>query len=160
MTVYRKVADPRYTDLSIDPSDRPVGTNQAGNSFRPDLLNYSNQGIADVISPRAWLSSRSGLSSRNGLRDNLRKITVPVLIIAGTSDMGNTPEEKRKDFDSVAGADKKLVFIPNADHGYRPMMRGQNLSHVPLDTTRGQALEAIAKWVVEHVEGLSAEKGK
>ncbi|MBI4482462.1 MAG: alpha/beta fold hydrolase [Acidobacteria bacterium] len=150
LTVYRKVAEPKYTDLSIDPSDRPVGTNQAGNSFRPDLLNYSNQGVGLVISPRAWLSSRSGLSARTDLRKNLKKVTIPLLIIAGSADMGNTPEAKRKDLESAAGSDKQLVLIPDADHGYMPLKRDADLRHLRPEHTRGPALQALSKWIKDH----------
>ena len=150
MTIYRRVAEPKYTDLSIDPSDRPVGTNQGGNSLRPDLLNYSYRGIGLVISPRAWLSSRSGLSANTSLHNNLKKVTIPLLVIAGTSDMGNTPEAKRKDLSLAASTDKELVLITNADHGYLPRKRDTDLSHLPPEVTRGPTIQALAKWIKEH----------
>ena len=162
MTVYRKVADPKSTNLSIDPSDRPVGTNQGGASirFRPDLLNYSNEGVGDVISPRAWLSSRSGLTANTATRKNLAKVTIPVLVIAGSSDLGNTPEEKRKDLAAAGSSDKQLVFIPKADHGYLPLSRDTDLSHLPPETTRGPAIEELAKWIRDRFVGAAANSAQ
>lgn len=150
MIVYRKVAEPKYTDMSIDPSDRPVGTNQGGNSLRPDLLNYNYRGIGLPITPRAWLSSRSGLSANTDLRKNMKKVTIPLLVIAGTSDLGNTPNAKRADLASATSTDKQIVFIPNADHGYRPRKRDVDMSNVPIETTRRPTLEALATWIKDH----------
>ncbi len=150
MIVYRKVAEPKYTDMSIDPSDRPVGTNQGGNSLRPDLLNYNYRGIGLAITPRSWLSSRSGLSANTDLRKNMKKVTIPLLVIAGTSDLGNTPNAKRADLASAASTDKQIVLIPNADHGYRPRKRDVDMSQVPIETTRRPTLEALATWIKDH----------
>ena len=60
MFIYRTQANPNYLDLSIDPSERAVGSIF---SPRPDLANYLAFGLAHVVTPDAWLSTWSGMSS-------------------------------------------------------------------------------------------------
>ena len=44
MLIHRTEANPGYTDLSIDPSDRAYGSIQGG---RPDIQNYGSSGFAN-----------------------------------------------------------------------------------------------------------------
>src|SRR5262249_19343111 len=65
LLIYRTLADPRYLDLTLDPSQR-----RAGSIFSygrdPMVANYG-EGLARVMSARGWLSTWSGLSTNAGL---------------------------------------------------------------------------------------------
>ncbi|HYA35682.1 MAG TPA: hypothetical protein VEF03_08675, partial [Candidatus Binataceae bacterium] len=74
MVVYRTQANPNYLDLSLDPSERAVGSII---SPRPDLANYVVFGLGRVMTPDAWLSTWSGLSTYARVSENLPKVTVP-----------------------------------------------------------------------------------
>jgi hypothetical protein len=72
MIIYRTQANPNYLDLTLDPSERAVGSIF---SPRPDLFNYHPFGLAHVATPEAWLSIWSVLSSRANLIRNLPVVT-------------------------------------------------------------------------------------
>jgi hypothetical protein len=67
MLVYRTLANPNYQDLSLEPSERVLGSIFAA---RPDLFNYHAFGLSHVVTPDAWLSTWSGLSSYANLERN------------------------------------------------------------------------------------------
>lgn len=117
MVLYRTEADLAYTDLSIDPSDRIVGSNY---TLRPDLRNYSPEARLRQIRPDAYLSTMSGTSSRARLHDNIRKVTVPTLVLGGTADRGIHPAEQKTTLASSGAKDKTIVWIEGADHGFGP----------------------------------------
>jgi pimeloyl-ACP methyl ester carboxylesterase len=129
MVLRRVQADLHWTDMSYDPSDRIVRST-GPYQLRPDLANYSIFREPYIQSPRAFLSSRSSISSNSNMWNsvdgkirplNLRKITVPLLVIVGTADEQVAGLERHKTHFEVAGsADKSAVWIVGADHGYRP----------------------------------------
>ncbi len=118
MVIYGTEAEPRYMDLSLDPSDRLLGSNTAGD--RPDLRNRAPRGAARVLTPRAYLSVRSGISSNADVLKNIAKVSVPTLVICGTADRGIYLSITRAIHAASGAKDKKMVFIEGADHGYRP----------------------------------------
>lgn len=139
MMIYRTEADLRYTDLSIDPSDRVVGSNY---TFRPDLRNYSEEARLRYIAPRSYLSTMSPISSRARLWDNIAKVTVPTLVIGGTADRGIFPSHIKKTFEASAARDKKLVWVEGADHGFNPS--GPKAGK---GDQRQRTIEAIISWL-------------
>jgi pimeloyl-ACP methyl ester carboxylesterase len=114
--IYRTWADLRYTDLTLDPSDRIVGNN-AGTE--PWVANYEDAGPW-VMTPRAFLSSRSDVSTNAVTRKNLAKVTVPVIIIQGTAQRAIYPEDTKAIFASIASTDKELVWVEGGDVSFRP----------------------------------------
>jgi hypothetical protein len=54
MAIHRTEAHPAYTDLSILPSERAIGSFF---SPRPDVFNYLEAGFGKILTPRAWLST-------------------------------------------------------------------------------------------------------
>jgi pimeloyl-ACP methyl ester carboxylesterase len=112
LQIFRTDANPSTLDLSIDPSDRSLGSI---NSLRPDLTNYVDNGFARILTPRAWLSLWSGLSSRALVLENLPKVVVPTLIVGFTGDNAILPSTGRTMLDRSSAADKKLHYV-RADH--------------------------------------------
>ncbi|MDB5483947.1 MAG: Alpha/beta hydrolase [Caulobacteraceae bacterium] len=117
MEVHRTEANPAYTDPSITPSARAIG------SFftpRPDVLNYSEAGFGKYQTPRAWLSTWSGKSSRASTLDCVKAIKEPTLVIAYTGDNAVMP----CDTDAIhraSPADDKTIHKVAGDHlGYGP----------------------------------------
>lgn len=140
MVIYRVMAIPKYTDLSIDPSDRLVGSNV---TFRPDLGNYSEYFHPNAITPEAFLSAESTASNVR-LLENLAEITEPTLVICGTADRSEYPSEQKAIFEAAATKDKKLVWIEGADHGYNPSGPKAGKGN-----QREQMLTAVIQWLNE-----------
>jgi pimeloyl-ACP methyl ester carboxylesterase len=88
--VHRTAADPRFVDLSLDPSDREVGT-----YWGPDVraANYAPLGLARFATCRSWLSQWSLDDSEAAAEPNLARCRVPVLLIQGTADQGIFPSD-------------------------------------------------------------------
>ena len=100
MVVYRTQANPSYLDLSIDPSERAVGSII---SPRPDLVNYSPFGLGRIVTPDAWLSTWSGLSSYAKMASNLPQVTVPTLVVGANGDQDIFNSDVRGEFESFGG---------------------------------------------------------
>jgi hypothetical protein len=116
MTVYRKEANPKYTDLTLDPNDRIVGSNRGA---RPDLQNYEGGFHPQPVRPRAFLSSES-TASHVYMLENIKAVTVPILVMCGSADLNEWPQEQRMTFDCVTAEDKQIVWIEGANHPYLP----------------------------------------
>jgi hypothetical protein len=135
MVIYRTLANPAFCDLSLDPSDRDLGS-----IFhpRPDIGNYTAQGLARLQTPEAWLSTWSGLSSHASLVDNLSCCTAPTLVLQASADCDIYYADAQAIFTAAAAADKMLVTVEGATHwltprrgwqGGHPRQRLQRLLH-------------------------------
>jgi pimeloyl-ACP methyl ester carboxylesterase len=144
MIIYRTRAELHYFDLSLDPSDREPGhmTGPVVNGHRrSDLRNYQYEDVLSTgITAREFLSTLS-LVSHAKMWENLKKISVPVLVTNSSADSGILPEEAKKTFESVASKDKEKVFIIGGEHGYEP-----NGPKKGKGDQREQLLDAITKW--------------
>lgn len=80
--VFRTAADPRFVDLSLDPSDRKAGTTRG--SAR--AANYGVMHTGRICSLRSWLSQWSVRLSRAGGPRNLERTSVPVLSVTYSAD--------------------------------------------------------------------------
>ncbi len=116
MIVYRTQANPNYCDLSIDPSERVVGSII---SPRPDLANYSAFGLGRIVTPDAWLSTWSGLSSYARTAANLPKVAVPTLVVGANADQDIFLSDVRAEYDASGASDKSIAFIEGAEHFMR-----------------------------------------
>ena len=112
LVIYRTLADPRYLDLLIDPSDRPLGSIF---SLGQDPIkgNYG-EGIARVMSARGWLSTWSGLASHADLERSVASVEVPLLQVHASADEEIYPREAIAVFDAAAAKDKSRVEIAGA----------------------------------------------
>jgi pimeloyl-ACP methyl ester carboxylesterase len=139
LQIFRTDANPSTLDLSMEPSDRSLGSI---NSLRPDLTNYMDNGFARILTPRAWLSLWSGLSSRAVVLENLPKVVVPTLIVGFTGDNAILPSAGRAMFERSPAADKTLHYV-KADHfGFR-------LPAHPDSGGRQEAGAIVATWLRE-----------
>lgn len=115
MTVYRTEADPRYTDLSLDPSGRDYGSIFG---YRPDLINYGPFGFARIVTPEAWLSTWSGLSSRASIPANGARVDVPALVVEYSCDNSCFTSDATLIYDSLATPKKAFTSVPGDHYGF------------------------------------------
>ncbi|HTT76742.1 MAG TPA: hypothetical protein VMF50_12285 [Candidatus Binataceae bacterium] len=141
MIVYRTQANPHYTDLSLDPSERLVGSILGG---RPDLANYHVFGLGRVVTPEAWLSTWSGLSSYARLDRNLPKVTVPTLVVGAMGDQDIFLSDVRTEYEQSGAADKRLEFIEGADHFMRAGGTRRNMGD-----PRPRLMKILTEWTRE-----------
>ena len=141
MVVYRTQANPSYLDLSIDPSERAVGSII---SPRPDLANYSAFGLGRIVTPDAWLSTWSGLSSHAQMAVNLPKVTVPTLVVGANGDQDIFNADVRAEFDASGARDKSIAFVEGADHFMRT---GGTKAH--LGDPRPRLMRVLTEWAGE-----------
>jgi hypothetical protein len=137
MSVYRTDANPTVTDLSLSPSSRTYGSLMA---VRPDLANYTDQGFAKYLTPRAWLSLWSGLSSRASLLDNLPSVTVPTLVVCYTGDNAIYPVHAQSIIGTSLASDKSIVYV-DGDHFGFPLPSAAEQD--PRDT----AMSHVVEWL-------------
>lgn len=114
-TVQGTMADPRFLDPAIDPSDRPPGTCYLGH---PVVVNDGPVGLARFTTARSWLSQWSLDETRADGLGNASRVTCPVLVVNNTADLACTPSHARRLFDALGSADKRHVDIVGADHYY------------------------------------------
>jgi hypothetical protein len=130
LTVYRTDADPRFVDLSLDPSRRTIGSLWG---VRPDWINYGAVGFGRVVSPEAWLSTWSGLSSRASIERTGPGMTLPALVVSYSGDHGIFPS----DTDLIATA----IAAPRVDRVEI------DSDHYGLPSGRDDAVAAVADWI-------------
>lgn len=130
MVVYRTDADPRFVDLTLDPSRRTVGSLWG---VRPDWINYGAVGFGRLVTPEAWLSTWSGLSSRATIERTGPGMTLPALVVSYAGDHCAFP------------ADNDLIA---ASLGARRVERVEiNADHYGFPSGRDDAVAAIADWI-------------
>jgi pimeloyl-ACP methyl ester carboxylesterase len=144
MIVYRTQANPNYCDLSLDLSERSVGSII---SPRPDLANYTAFGLGRIATPDAWLSTWSGHSSYARTAANLPKVTVPTLIVGAGGDQDIFPSDVRAEHEASGAADKTLAFIEGADHFMRTGGIKANLGD-----PRPRLMKLLTEWTRERFE--------
>ncbi|MFB7719078.1 alpha/beta hydrolase [Nocardia sp. NPDC056100] len=114
LTVYRTDADLRFTDLALDPNDRPYGSLFGR---RPDLTDYGLVGFGRISTPDAWLSTWSGLSSNAEFLRCAPGVTTPTLFIELTGDQACFPEDAKAMVDALGARDKTYLRVPGTHFG-------------------------------------------
>ncbi|KAL9563861.1 hypothetical protein ACKAV7_011896 [Fusarium commune] len=107
--IHRTMADLRFTDAAIDPSDRPVPSCYFGDPAQ------ANRGIGlagRTSTLRTWLSLWSLEDSKIKFEVFAAKWKIPTVVIQGTADVGVFNSDARNIFDSLVTEDKELHFIP------------------------------------------------
>jgi hypothetical protein len=130
--VYRTDADPRFVDLSLDPSRRDYGSLWG---VRPDWINYGAVGFGRVASPEAWLSTWSGLASQAEIAHTGPRMTLPALLVSYDADNCIFPSDNELVARSLGTRDLSRVEIPGDHYGF------------PAETGREGATSAIATWL-------------
>jgi pimeloyl-ACP methyl ester carboxylesterase len=114
-TVQGTMADPRWLDPAIDPSDRRPHECYLGD---PRIVNDGPVGLARFTTARSWLSQWSLDDSRADGLGNIGRVTCPLLVISNSADLACTPSHAQRLFDAAGSTDKQLVTIKGADHYY------------------------------------------
>jgi hypothetical protein len=134
--VWRTDADLRCLDLSLDPSDRKLGSLWGSDPYGS---NYGALGFGRICSPESWLSTWSGLSSNAGLLRTAPALKAPTLVIEYTGDQACFPSDVQAIFKTL-GADDKLHLRLRGDHHGRPL----SASEPPGRLAAGSA---IGRWL-------------
>ena len=110
--VHGTTADPRFLDVTIDPSDRKPGTlwgpTEVANLMPASLGHYS--------SLRSWLSQWSLDESNCDGAFHLGRISVPALIVYGTADQVVFTSYATEMYDAIKHDDKTLVPVEGGTH--------------------------------------------
>lgn len=114
ITIWRTDADPHCFDLSMDPSDRKVGTLWGRD---PMVSNYGSVGFARLCSPESWLSTWSGITSKAALHLTAPSIGQPALLVEYTGDVSTFPATIKGIFGAIATSDKTHLRIRGDHHG-------------------------------------------
>lgn len=139
LTTYRTDADPRYTDLSIDPNDRHYGSLFGR---RPDLINYGLVGFGRLTTPDAWLSTWSVISTNADFVRCAPGITVPTLFCEFTGDQAAFPSDSARMVQALGAADIIHRRV-RGQHFGQPVEPGE-------PTGYSAAAEHIHEWLAGH----------
>lgn len=133
--VHGTTADPRFVDVTIDPSDRTPGT-----MWGPtEVANLMPASLGHYSSLRSWLSQWSVDETNCNGPLHLGRISVPALIMYGTADQVCFPSYARQMFDAVNHADKRLTPVPGGLH----YLSGQ-------PDLMGFVADSVLSWLTEH----------
>jgi pimeloyl-ACP methyl ester carboxylesterase len=128
------MADLRFLDSSLDPSDRVVGTTPWGVPF---TANYLPAGISRCSTVRSWVNQ---WSFDDTLADSLRwlpGITAPIGVLSPTGDPLVLPHMGQQMYDAaVRSKDRQIWSIKGANHYFE----GQ-------PDLLDEALDALCDWV-------------
>jgi pimeloyl-ACP methyl ester carboxylesterase len=113
--VHGTMADPRWLDPTIDPSDRQPGWCFLGD---PKVVNDGPVGLARFSTLRSWLSQWSLDDARADGPRCLADITQPVLVIGNTADDACTPSHTHRLFEAVGHDRRRLYEVAGATHYY------------------------------------------
>lgn len=112
---HRTLADPRYLDGTIEPSDRRTGWCYMGN---PETVNSGPVGLARFSTLRSWLSQWSIDDSRADAVAAAQVVQVPLLVIENSADDAAPASHPREVFDASRSPDKSYHIIKGATHYY------------------------------------------
>jgi pimeloyl-ACP methyl ester carboxylesterase len=137
------MADPRFVDPSLDPSDRRPGWCMLGD---PEVANDGPVGLARFSTLRSWLSQWSYDDSHaDGLRCAAR-IGVPLLVIENSADDACTPSHAARLMEAARQVPQTHHVVKGAGHYYS----GQN-------DKAAEAAARLVTWLRENFPGSVAE---
>jgi pimeloyl-ACP methyl ester carboxylesterase len=110
--VHGTCADPRFVDLSIEPSDRKAGTLWGD----PEKANLLPASLGHQTSLRSWLSQWSIDESNCDAIAHLPRVSVPVLIMYGSADNAAFPAHALSMYEAARPERRELIEIKGADH--------------------------------------------
>lgn len=138
--VSRTDADLRNWDLSLDPTDRLVGSLWGTDPFK---TNMNGVGFGRVCTPESWLSTWSGLSSRASVLRCAPAITQPIFVIRYTADACVFPGDLDAIWAALGTTDKGIAVIRGNHHG-QPVLAGE-------PNGQRRAGEAIRAWLEDRL---------
>ncbi|MEM8923426.1 MAG: alpha/beta hydrolase [Actinomycetota bacterium] len=114
-TVHGTMADPRWLDGTIEPSDRAIGSCYLGD---PEVVNDGPVGLARFSTLRSWLSQWSYDDARCDAVAAGPGVSVPLLVVGNSADDACTPSHTQRLFDAVPHDRKRLHVVQGATHYY------------------------------------------
>jgi hypothetical protein len=132
-TVDRTFADLRFTDPSIDPSDRPSPACYHGD---PEKSNNGIGLIARATTLETWLSMWSLEDSKSRFEHQAAAFSLPTLVIQSKADMGVFPSMAQGIYDMVGSKTKEIRFIPGAHFFEDSQESLDNLADVVAEWTK------------------------
>lgn len=123
-TVHGTMADPRWLDPNVEPSDRKPGVCYLGD---PRIVNDGPVGLARFCTLRSWLSQWSYDDARCDAIAAGSGISVPVLVVGNSADDACTPSHTQRLYDAVSHHRKKLHVVQGATHYYTGADGGKHL---------------------------------
>ncbi|WP_123028744.1 alpha/beta hydrolase [Mycolicibacterium stellerae] len=114
LTVYRTDADLRFTDLSLDPNDRPYGSLFGR---RPDLTNYGLVGFGRFATPDAWLSTWSANTANADFLRCAPGVRAPTLFVELTGDQACFPHDARAMVGALGATDVTHTQVAGTHFG-------------------------------------------
>jgi hypothetical protein len=138
LTVYRTDADLRFTDLSLDPNERPYGSLFGR---RPDLTDYGLIGFGRLSTPDAWLSTWSANATNADFIRCAPGVGVPTLFVELTGDQACFPADARAMVDALGADDTTHAQVPGTHFG-GPLRPGE-------PTGASLAAAEIGGWLAE-----------
>lgn len=105
-------ADPRFLDMSLDPSDREPGT-LWGDAY---TANFAPATLGRYASARSWLSQWSLRDSQGNALLHLPQVSVPVQVIYGTADTAAFPGHAHSMYEAVSHTNRTIVRLEGANH--------------------------------------------
>ena len=113
--MWRTDADLRCWDLSLDKSDRAVGTLWGRD---PWASNLGSVGFSRLLTPESWLSTWSGISSNASFAKCTADIQMPTLMIEYTGDQAAFPGDMSAIYDNLASTEKQRHRVRGNHHGH------------------------------------------
>jgi pimeloyl-ACP methyl ester carboxylesterase len=113
--VHGTMADPRWLDVTVDPSDRRPGWCYLGD---PEVVNDGPVGLARFSTLRSWLSQWSFDDARGDALTCAADVDVPVLVVGNTADDACTPSHTHRLYDAIPHDRKQLHEVIGATHYY------------------------------------------
>lgn len=110
--VHRTTADPRFLDLTLDPSDREAGSMYGD----PKAANTAAGGLARFVTARSWLSTWSPEHTAADALSDLPRITEPTLVVSLLGDQAAFAEDSRLMAACSADPEVELVEMRHLNH--------------------------------------------
>lgn len=110
--VHGTCADPRFLDVTLDPSDRDPGT-LWGEAMSANLRPVT---LGSFSTLRSWLSQWSVEDSNGHGPSCLQRVSVPVFVAYGTADKGCFPSMAHALYDAAQHPDKDILAVHGAGH--------------------------------------------
>lgn len=110
--VHRTVADPRFVDSTLDPSDRKPGSMYGD----PSIANQGAGGLARFVTARSWLSSWSVNHSRADACTDLTSVHAPTVVMCLRGDQAAFVSDSREMHAASADPDAELIEMADLNH--------------------------------------------
>jgi len=113
--VHGTMADPRWLDPTIEPSDRTPNHTFLGD---PKVVNDGPVGLARFCTLRSWLSQWSYDDARADAQVAAAKVTVPVVVISNSADDACTPSHAERIYAAIGHSNTAEHVVQGATHYY------------------------------------------